>query len=179
MVISLGTSYSVRFYSTSRTLEITLNASWNGTAWAKDNTGWWSVRFDINNFQFRCLAESSTNATFADSAFVGGIVFNVAGTGAGQTFDTNGNFTGPGSTEAYAAWQGQCPPSGNTNVGSGASFRKVFPATPSSVTFTVLDSVNLSTGPTVFMASVAGTGCFITPTTANANTRFYTSVFAS
>ena len=53
------------------------------------------------------------------------------------------------------------------------------PAIPSSITFTVLDSVNLSAGPTVFAASVAGTGVFITPTTANANTRFYTSVFAS
>ena len=95
----------------------------------KDNSDWLAVRFDINNYQFRCLAESSTNATFSDSAFGGGIVFNVAGSGAGQTFDTNGNFTGPGSTETYAAWQGQCPPSGNTNVGSGASFRKVFPTT--------------------------------------------------
>ena len=172
-------NYSFRLYSTGRTLEFTLNAGWNGTAWAKDNASWWSVRFDINNFQFRCLAESSTNATFADSAWVGGVTFSLAGSGVGQTLDTNGNFTGPGSTETYVGWQGQCPPSGNTNIGAGAPFRKVFPATPSSITFTTLDTINMASGPYSFAPTAAGTGVFITPTTANANTRFYTRVFAS
>ncbi|HYM98068.1 MAG TPA: hypothetical protein VET26_12260 [Candidatus Sulfotelmatobacter sp.] len=170
-------NYNYRLYAASRTLEFTLNAQWNGTQWVKDSTAWISAKLELNNFQFRIRTDNAATSPFADTAWTGTIDMEFQ-TGNSLTLDVNGNWTSPGTTETYIAWQGLSPASGNTNVGSGAPFRKVFPATPSSITFTTLDSPNLTSGPFSWMAAASGTGAFI-GTNANTSARFYARVTAS
>jgi hypothetical protein len=170
-------NYNYRLYATARTLEFTLNAQWNGAQWVKDSTAWISAKLELNNFQFRIRTDNGATSPFADTAWTGTIDMEFQ-TGNSLTLDVNGNWTAPGATETYVAWQGQSPPSGNTNVGAGASFRKMFPATPSSITFTTLDSTNLTTGPLAWQTAASGTGAFI-GTNANTNARFYARVTAS
>jgi hypothetical protein len=176
--IALG-GYALRLYATTRTLEITLNARWDGAQWVKDGASFWAVRFDLNNFQLRVQAEGSTNGTFADAAFVGGFVLPIGATGPGISVDFFGNWAAPGFTESYAGWQGQSPPSGNLNVGTGVSFRKVFLATPSSVSFVVLDSLNISGTPLATSLTPCGLGAVATAAAPNANTRFYARVLVT
>lgn len=176
-----GGTYNIRLYSTSRTIEITLNARWDGSQWVKDSTAWISAKLELNNFEFRVRTDNSGTSPFADSAWTGTIDMNFQ-TGNTLTLDTSGNWTAPGSTRTYAA--AQCPRASagfNFNIGSGASFRKVFSATPSSITFATHSLFNIASGPFSFDESPYGTGVFAgTDSVAGGTTcYFYTDVIAS
>jgi hypothetical protein len=174
----IGISYSFRFYSSTRTLEITLNARWNGTQWVKDSTSFVSLRFGIHNAEIRVCSDDALVSPFSDSAWPTQVALGIQSHGS-QSFDAGGNWISPGQTTIFLGWQGQSPPSGGGTLGTAASFRKYFPATPSSITFTVYDSVNIASGPTAYLATPSGSGATVTLTTPNTATRFYAGLIAS
>jgi hypothetical protein len=175
-----GGSFDMRLYYGDTFFELTLNARWDGTNWVSDNAGFNSAKYEFQRTDLFMRRKAPTASPWADTAWDFNLDFDIAGTGGNSlTLSNAGFFTGPGTSVTYTAWQGQSPPSGNTNVGSGAAYKKRYPATPSSFTFAVQDSVNLASGPFSWMETDDGTGVFITVTTANANTRFYTEVTVS
>lgn len=96
---------------------------------------------------------------------------------AGPTLDAAGQITASGQIETYVGWEGRA---GDTSyVGGGCSFGKAFPSTPSSFTFTLLDSNNLASGPFSYVPTAYGTGVYIGVTTTNALAYFYARVQVS
>lgn len=96
---------------------------------------------------------------------------------AGPTLNASGQITASGQIETYAAWEGRAADS--SYVGGGCSYGKAFPSTPSSFTFTVLDSNNLASGPFSYQPTAYGTGVYIGVTTTNALAYFFTRVQVS
>jgi len=166
-----------RMYATGTSLEFVTNGRWNGAAWVKDAAQLATTKFELNVNEMRISADTGGTGTFND-VWSNSIGIPLANHGQ-QSFDAGGNWTSPGSTETYIAWQGQSPPSGTLNVGSGAPFRKAFPATPSTVTFSFIEEANVSAGPFAVQTNAMGTGGAITVLAANVNARFYTRVIAS
>jgi hypothetical protein len=176
----VGGSFTMRLYYGDTFFELTLNARWDGTNWVSDNSGLNSAKYEFQRTDMFMRRKAPTASAWADSAWDFNLEFDIAGSGGNSlTLSNAGFFTGPGTSVTYVAWQGQSPPSGNTNVGSGSTYKKRYPATPSSFTFSVQDSVNLASGPFSWAETDDGTGVFIGVTTANANTRFYTEVTVS
>jgi len=168
--------YNYRLYAASRTFELTLNAQWNGAQWVKDTTTLASAKLELNNFELRISSDDAQVSPFAD-VWASSIGIPVAGHGQ-QSLDAGGNWTSPGPTETYIAWQGV---SGANigRVGAGASFRKAFPATPSSITFVLLDGANIASGPFVHAPTAHGTGAQVNAAQGSVDTHFYARVIAS
>jgi hypothetical protein len=171
--------YAIRFYATPRALELTLNARWDGAQWARDSIDTRALRADLTNFGLRLQAEDSTSPAFGDAAFVGGFLLPIGATGPGISVDQTGNWYAPGFTEAYAGWQGQSPPSGNGCIGTGVTFRKVFPAAPSSITFTYLSGQNISGPVTATAVTPCGCGVIVNTSAVNVNASFFVRVLAA
>jgi len=167
-------AYNYRFYATNRTLEFTHNAQWNGAQWVKDSTAFASAKFEINNTEIRINADDALTSPFPD-VWASSIGIGVTGHGQ-QSFDAGGNWTSPGPTETYIGWAG---PGGTSVIGGGAPFRKVFPVTPSSITFVSLGALNIASGPVPFAVTATGTGATATTAVPNASTHFFVRVIAS
>ena len=168
-------AYKYRLYAELHTLEITVNARWDGTQWGKDTATLPSSKLELNATRFRINSNDTQTTPFADT-WANAIDIQLTGHGQ-QSFDVGGNWSSAGATETYVSWQGANPPGGV--VGGGAPFRKVFPATPSSITFSVLNSVNLASGPFALFPTTAGTGAFIGGVIASPEARFTARVFVS
>jgi hypothetical protein len=167
-------AYNYRLYATRATFELTVNARWDGTQWLKDSTTSLSAKLEMNSIEFRLNSDDGFTSPFPDQ-WPSSIGIEIPRHGK-QSFDAGGNWTSPGLTETYIAWQGESPR--ELVVGSGAPFRKVFPATPSSITFSLLGSLNMSSGPFPFFPTAAGTGAVILALNPNENTHFNVRVFA-
>jgi hypothetical protein len=169
-------AYKYRVYAGHFTFEITVNARWDGTQWVRDAAAFGSSKLELNGSNFRLNSTDANNAPIGDN-WPNRFDIELVGHGR-QSIDVGGNLTSSGATETYVGWQGSSPPLA-IRVGAGASFRKQFPAVPSSITFAVLSSQNVATGPTVVSPTGAGTGAFIETTNVNTITNFYARVFAS
>jgi len=174
-IAGAANAYKYRLYAELHTLEITVNARWDGTQWLKDTVALPSSKLELNATDFRLNSNDAQTSPFAD-AWTNSIDIPLTGHGK-QSLDAGGNWSSAGATETYISWLGPRPPSGI--VGGGAPFRKVFPATPSSITFTVLSSLNLASGPFLFFPTAAGVGAFVGGITTATEVRFTAQVFAS
>jgi hypothetical protein len=127
-----GIGARLRVYADSDNIWFTLNASWNGSAWARDNTGYYAGGFRFSRLDFEFLHEDTFAATFTtwtrrwllpmsnttNSAFeLSGTVREVGRLGMEWTNSFNGTRTVAG--------------------GGGVTFRNRFPAAPSSITLSV------------------------------------------
>jgi hypothetical protein len=160
-----GGTYGLRLYYTDRTIEITLNARWDGTQWVKDSTAWFSARFVSNNFEVRWQLHADAASPFAEAAWSGSVsrqfVFDLDGIGDGQTLTLGREYDVPsGPLTGYSATEGEWG-STNANIGGGASFASGrLPAAPSSVTFTVHSQFNTDNSPSAFVSQRMGVGWF-------------------
>lgn len=126
----------LRVYADSENIWFTLNASWNGSAWARDNTRYYAGGFCFSRLDFEFLHEDTFAATFTtwtrrwllpmsntvNSAFeLAGTVIEVGRLGLEGTNSFNGT---------------------RTVAGGGVTFCNRFPAAPSSITL----SVNTASG---------------------------------
>lgn len=171
-----GPSYGYRLYATRSTFELTLNAAWDGAQWVKDAAAVGSSKLELNTTELRLNADEALATPFADTwPNTIGLGFPSHGR---QSFDAGGNWTSPGATDTYIGWRGT---SGNTAqpVGAGAPFRKLFPVTPSSITFEVLATQNLQSPPTALLATPGGLGASANVVSPNSPTFFFTRVIAS
>jgi len=160
-----GGTYGLRLYYTDRTIEITLNARWDGAQWVKDSTAWFSARFVSNNFEVRWQLHASSASPFAEAEWTGSVsrqfVFDLDGVGDGQTMTFGREHDVPsGPLTGYSATEGEWG-STNSNIGGGASFASGrLPAAPSSVTFTVHSQFNTDNSPSAFVSQRMGVGWF-------------------
>jgi hypothetical protein len=171
-------NYSYRFYSTNRTMELTLNARWQSGSWVKDNVAWGSSKLELNNFELHYRTHNTGASPFADSAWTGDWQVT-PDTGQVQSFDSSGEWTSPGATVAYVAAEGVGGSGIDKNIGGGATFRKVFPATPSSFTFSNIATGNLSFGPATYGASQYGIGAYAAVSDETNSGFFFATVTAS
>ncbi|MCA9629354.1 MAG: hypothetical protein KC766_16885, partial [Myxococcales bacterium] len=160
-----GGTYGLRIYYTDRTIEITLNARWDGTQWVKDSTTWFSARFFHNNFESRWQLHATSTSPFADSEWTGAsskqFVFDTDGIANGEALTMGRERDVPsGPLTGYSATEGEWG-STNSNIGGGASFASGrLPAAPSSITFTVHSEFNTGNSPSAFVSQRMGVGWF-------------------
>jgi hypothetical protein len=153
-----GAAAHVRLYATPHALEVTLNAAWDGAQWVKDAVITSSAKLEIKPTELRLNCDDATVSPFPDQ-WASSVGIAVASHGQ-QSLDAGGNWTSAGATETYLGWQGS---SGNvTSLGAAAPFRKVFPATPSSITFVVVAAQNIAGAPTAQAVTATGTGAAFT-----------------
>ena len=160
-----GGTYGLRLYYTDRTIEITLNARWDGTQWVKDTTSFFSARFFHNNFESRFQLHASATSPFVDSEWTGSVsrqfVFDTDGIADGEALTMGRERDVPsGPLTGYSATEGEWG-STQANIGGGASFASGrLPAAPSSITFTVHSQFNTSNSPSAFVSQRMGVGWF-------------------
>jgi len=160
-----GGTYGLRIYYTDRTIEITLNARWDGTQWVKDTTSFFSARFFHNNFESRFQLHASATSPFADSEWTGSVsrnfIFNTDGVSDGQSLTIGREYTVPGALRGYSATEGEWASTSTVNIGGGASFSSGrLPANPSSITFTVETQSGTGNSPSAFFSRDEGVGWF-------------------
>ncbi|HEX7842503.1 MAG TPA: hypothetical protein VF469_33750, partial [Kofleriaceae bacterium] len=165
---------NTRIYAASRALEVTINARWDGAQWVKDSIELASAKLEFKGTELRLNSDDATASPFPDQ-WASSVAIGVTSHGQ-QSLDAGGNWVSPGATETYLGWQGS---SANvTSLGAAASFRKVFPSTPSSITFAVVASQNLATAPVAIAVTATGTGAVFTASLFGF-TQFYARVIAS
>jgi hypothetical protein len=162
----------------------TYNAFWSGVDWVKDSTGAQSTALEMRGngiFNFYHRAAVVGTWTTWDNQAVLNIVSGLEELRwVGSTVTLNGAtgaISGPGSITTYAAIAARYN-SGDI-AGAGFNYRKDFPSAPSTVTYTVHASTNI-TGPTITTVNntVRGAGANGT-VTANGVASFYCTVTAS
>jgi hypothetical protein len=187
-----GDRFSTRFYAAGKVgalggdysyFAITMNAQWNANTsypgqWWMDNTSYLASRltFDYGG-AIQSNVYNGATQQFQDSAWSGSLVLGPPGSGS-ITMSTAGVVTAPGAITCYAAWQGQCS-GASSYVGTGTTWSKVFPSTPSSITYSLLDSNNIGSGPLSWQVTAYGAGSYCQNSSASTNTKFYASVTAS
>ena len=145
----------LRVYVDNDSLWFTLNASWNGSAWARDSTGNFCGGFRFSRSDFEILHEDSFAATFTTWNRSWRLAFRDVPNSA---FTTNGVISEIGrlgyeSHNTYNATR-------NMAVGGANTFRSRFPATPSSITFSETSSFNAGGAPDLWDADRDGFGYF-------------------
>lgn len=121
-----------RVYADSDSMWFVLNASWNGSAWARDSTSWFCSGFRFSRQEFEVLHEDAFAATFTTWNRTWLLSYRGA---SNSTFVTSGAITETGrlgmeGTNTYNA-------SRTMALGGGVTFRSRFPAAPSSITLAV------------------------------------------
>jgi hypothetical protein len=164
--------YSYRLYAELHALEITVNARWDGASWVKDVAQLSASKLDLNPTNFRLNATDVNNLPSGD-VWPNTVDVPMAGHGL-QALDAGGNWTSAGPTTSYIMWQGPKPATGS--VGSSATFRKLFPVTPSSFTFSMIDQFNVESGPFAIFPTTFGIGAFVNAGAGFAIVRFACSV---
>jgi hypothetical protein len=168
-------AYSYRLYAGRLAFEISVNARWDGIRWIKDVDGTASSKLEMGTGGLNLQSDDGPASQVADS-WPNSVFLGIVGHKQ-QSLDAGGNWTSAGPTETYVGWQGS---SGNAvTIGTGAPFRKMFPATPSSITVVVLVSQNLQTAPVAFAPAPSGTGVVVNTASFNNSTLFFARVIAS
>lgn len=168
-------AYKYRLYAEAHTLEITVNARWDGAQWVRDTAALSASKLELNATRFRLNSNDGPTTPFAD-AWTNTLEIALTGRGQ-QSVDVGGNWSAAGATEGLVSWAGANPSDGV--LGSGVSFRKVFPATPSSITFVVVNALNIAGAPFSIFPEPTGVGVIIGSSIGAPPPRFTIRVFAS
>jgi hypothetical protein len=175
---AINGNYKGRLYSSQAFnggFEFTINARWDGAVWQRDST-LFAVKWTFHNYEWRIDVRTDAGA-FGDNAWNGfyRVEFPFSAP-TNITLGADGQLESSGTCNSYIAAQAQ--QSGNGNLGAGAPWKHQFPATPSSITFQTVSTLNVASGPFSFAASRFGTGAYV-QAGAGATTCFYTNVTAS
>jgi hypothetical protein len=178
--ITGATTVKFRLYSAAAALEITANARWTGTQWVKDEPASPPSKLEFSIFFLRLKSISDLSvSTFTEDFWANQIDLTFDGHGF-QSINASGEWISAGQTKTVGGWQGQSPSSANATIGTGVSFKKTFPVTPSSGTavYSTSANINVPTAPPPGVSSVTNDGAFVAcvPTTVNANTKFFATV---
>lgn len=130
-----GTGTHLRVYADTDSIWFTLNASWNGSAWARDNTGFYSGGFRFSRLEFEIFHDLSFTATFTTWSRTWRLPISST---------TNSAFELTGSVQEIGRlgmeWSNSDTATRTIAGGGSVTFRNRFPATPSSITFSVLNA---------------------------------------
>lgn len=157
----------LRVYVDSTSVWFTLNASWNGSAWARDSTSWYCGGFRFSREDFQLFHENSFAATFTDWTRTWTIPM---GSTTNSAFEITGTVREVGRVgiETHNTYNA----TRNMAMGGGNTFRSRFPATPSSITFAQTSAANFTGTPSLWDADRDGFGFFSYQNVA-ANTTIY------
>jgi hypothetical protein len=146
----------LRIYADSDSLWFTVNASWNGSAWARDSTSYFSGGFRMSRSEIEFLHENSFAATFTAWSRTWRLPMSST---------TNSAFEMSGSVQEIGRlgmeWTNADTATRTLAGGGSVTFRNRFPATPSSLTFSVLNANGSFSGsPSSYFADRDGFGFY-------------------
>ncbi len=151
-----GAAGRLRVYADTTSIWFTINASWDGSQWVRDSTSWFSGGFRFSRSDIEFLHEDSFAPTFTtwtstwtlpmSSTVNSGLVLS----GTAQEIGRLG-----------MEWSNSDNATRSLAGGGAVTFRARFPATPSSITFSVSSaSSGFSGSPSTFFADRDGFGFF-------------------
>jgi hypothetical protein len=151
-----GVGARLRVYADSDSIWFTLNASWNGSAWARDNTGYYTGGFRFSRLEFEFLHETSFAATFTTWSRSWRLPMNST---------TNSAFELTGTVQEIGRcalqWSNADTATHNLGMGNSVTFRNRFPAAPSSITFSSLNqAAGFSGNPSTYFPDRDGFGLY-------------------
>ena len=166
---AINANYKGRFYSSTTyngSLELTMNARWDGAQWVRDSTSMVAVKWTFHNYEWR-IDVNTGSGSFADSAWTGyyRVQFS-ASAPKNITVEETGEQTSLGPLTGYSATEGEWSANSTANIGGGASFASGrLPAAPSSITFTVKQQSSTGNSPSAFYSDRMGVGWYDETTT--------------
>jgi hypothetical protein len=138
-----GPSARLRVYADADFIWFTVNAAWNGSAWARDSTSYYSGGFRFSRYGFEVLQDTTVTATFANWSRSMRLTMGTSGFEMSGPVQENG-FCG------VKLWN-PLTTAANFTAGASVTFRNRFPTAPSSVTLvprtlsSIYASVDMST----------------------------------
>jgi hypothetical protein len=165
----------LRVYSDTGSIWFTLNASWDGAQWVRDASGTFcgAFRFARNEIEF--LHEDSFAATFTTWTRTWRLPMS-------STVNSAFELTGTVREVGRVGMEWSNADSATRSLASGGSvtFRNRFPATPSSITFSALNtSSGFSGSPTTYFADRDGFGFFSYQTMAGTSTVWWFGTYTA
>lgn len=163
---SIGTR--LRVYADSDSIWFTINASWNGTQWARDNTGWYCGGFRFSRYDFAFIYEDTFAATFTTWTRTWTLPM---GSSINSAFELTGTVreTGRLGMEITNSFNATRTVAG----GGGVTFRNRFPAAPSSITLAVNSTAGFTGTPSVAYTDRDGFGFWSYQSLAAAATAYW------
>ncbi|WP_342379418.1 hypothetical protein NVS55_08140 [Myxococcus stipitatus] len=151
-----GIGARLRVYADSDNIWFTLNASWNGSAWARDSTSYFAGGFRFSRLDFEFMHEDSFAATF--TTWTRRWVLPMSST-VNSAFELTGSVQETG--RLGLEWTNADTSLHTLALGGAVTFRNRFPAAPSSITLTP-SSVGggFSGNPSTFSVDRDGFGFF-------------------
>jgi hypothetical protein len=158
----------LRVYADTDSIWFVINASWNGTAWARDNTGWFCGGFRFSRSDFAFLYEDTFAATFTTWTRTWRLPM---GSTVNSAFELTGTVREQG--RLGMEWTNEFNATRSCAGGGGVTFRNRFPAAPSSITLSVHTSGGFSGTPLVSYIDRDGFGFFSFQSLAAAATAYW------
>ena len=145
----------LRIYADTDSIWFTLNASWNGSAWARDNAGYFCGGFRFSRTDIEFLHENSFAATFTTWSRTWRLPMSA---GVNSAFELTGSVQETG--RCGMEWSNADTASHSLAMGNSVTFRNRFAATPSSITFSPLSQNNFTGNPSTFVTDRDGFGLY-------------------
>ncbi len=165
----------LRIYADGSSVWFTLNASWDGTQWVRDAGGTFcgSFRFARNEIEF--LHEDSFAATFTTWTRTWRLPMSST---VNSAFELTGTVREVG--RVGMEWSNADSATRSLAGGGSVTFRNRFPATPSSITFSALNtSSGFSGSPSSYFADRDGFGVFSYQTMAGLSTVWWFGTYTA
>ncbi|NVJ27823.1 hypothetical protein HUW62_42130 [Myxococcus sp. AM011] len=126
-----GVAARLRLYADSDSVWFTLNAAWNGSAWARDTTGAAAAGFRLSRNEAEFLHDASLTATFA--AWTRTLRLPLSSTASNTSFELAGSVREVGRLGLQYS-NSDTVAHDNLSGGGSVTFRSRFPTAPSSIT---------------------------------------------
>jgi hypothetical protein len=151
-----GIGARLRVYADGDSIWFTLNASWTGSAWARDDTGYFSGGFRFSRLEFELFHETTFAATFTTWSRTWRLPMS-------STTNSAFELTGTVQEIGHCAlqWSNADTAIRTLSLGSSVTFRNRFPAAPSSITFSSLSQASgFSGNPSTYFPDRDGFGLY-------------------
>ncbi|ATB45935.1 hypothetical protein [Corallococcus macrosporus] len=126
-----GVAARLRLYADSDSVWFTLNAAWNGSAWARDTTGAAAAGFRLSRNEVEFLHDASLTATFA--SWTRTLRLPLSSTANNTSFELAGSVREVGRLGLQYS-NSDTAAHDNLSGGGSVTFRSRFPGVPSSIT---------------------------------------------
>lgn len=165
----------LRIYADGSSVWFTLNASWDGAQWVRDSGGTFSGAFRFARNEIEFLHEDSFAATFTTWTRTWRLPMSST---VNSAFELTGTVREVG--RVGMEWSNADSATRTLAGGGSVTFRNRFPATPSSITFSALNtSSGFSGSPSSYFADRDGFGVFSYQTMASLSTVWWFGTYTA
>jgi hypothetical protein len=164
----------LRIYADTDSVWFTLNASWNGSAWARDSTLYNSAAFRFGRNSLEFLHDFNNEATFTTWDRSWNLPMSST---VNSAFELTGSVreTGRLGIETHNTYNA----TRNMAMGGANTFRSRFPATPSSITFAQTTAYNFTGTPSLYDADRDGFGFYSYQNVASNSTIYWFGTYTA